>query len=155
MTADLATLLALEPGRSDALDWFVGNCLSDAGIWDSPRTSDGIQAIERVLERGPNVLRVCGRIWDIDQTLHTFWLEIARDDEGERFGWFLYFDVAESSARRARNALDNYSRADDIAWHAKLTGEATIQGDTLVIVPGSTRVLVRDMPEPSAQRPTR
>jgi hypothetical protein len=152
--ADLEALLPIEPGRTDALDWFIGSCLSDGGLWDSPRTSDGI-IVERVLERTSNVLRVCGRIWNIEQTLHTFWLEIARDGEQDRFGWFLYFDVAESSARRARNAIDNHAVPDDIEWHARLAGEATVQGDALAIVPGSTRVLVRDMPEPSGARPER
>jgi hypothetical protein len=145
---DLETLLPLEPGRTDSLDWFIASCLTAGGLWDSPRTSDGIDNNDRVLERGPNVLRVYGRIWDIAQTLHTFWLETARDDERDRFGWFLYFDVAASSARRARNALDNYSNPDDIDWHARLAGEATVRGDALAIVPGATRVLVRESSGP-------
>lgn len=144
MTAVLSALLPLEPNRTDALDWFIGSCLTDGGLWDSPRTSDGIRNVDRVLERSPDVLRVCGRIWDIAQTLHTFWLEIARGDERDQFEWFLYFDVAETSERRARNAFDNHSLADEIEWHAKLTGEAMLRGETLAIVTGSTRVLVRD-----------
>lgn len=150
--ADLEALLPLAPGRTDSLDWFIGSCLTDGGPWASPRTSDGISNVDRVLERGPDVLRVCGRIWNIEQTLHTFWLEIARHGEQDRFGWFLYFDVAESSARRARNALDNHDVPNDIEWHARLAGEAMVQGDALAIVSGSTRVLVRDMPEPAVAR---
>jgi hypothetical protein len=147
VAASLEVLLPFEPGRTDVLDWFIGSCLSAGGLWDSPRTSDGIDAVHRVFERAPDVVRVCGRIWHIAQTLHTFWLEVVRDSEQDRFGWFLYFDVAETSARRARNALDNHEIPDDIEWHSKLAGEAGVQDDALVIIPGSTRVLVRDMPD--------
>jgi hypothetical protein len=143
VAADLQSLLPLEP--VDALDWFVGSCLADAGLWESPRTSDGISNIDRVIERTPDALRVCGRIWNIAQTIHTFWLEIARDND--RFCWFLYFDIAESS-RRARNAVDNQAVPDEIEWVARIAGEATVEADALAIVPGSTRVLVRDMLEP-------
>ena len=152
---DLAELLSLEPGRTDALDWFVGSCLCDGGLWNSPRTSDGIQGIERVFERAPDGLRVCGRIYEIAQTLHTFWLELKRDASGDRVAWLLYFDVAETSARRARNALEDHDRPEDIEWRAKLAGEATVQDGVLTIVPGSTRVLVRDMPEPEPSKEER
>jgi hypothetical protein len=131
----------------DALDWFIGSCLCDGCVWDSPRTSDGISGIERVLERGPDTLRVSGRIWEIDQTLHEFWVELQPDGESDRFAWFLFFDVAEDSARRARTALSSHDRAEDISWSATLAGEATVQDGALTIVPGSTRVLLRDMPE--------
>jgi len=147
MTVDLQSLLSLEPGRTDALDWFIGSCLYDGGIWQSPRTSDGIHSI-RVLEHASDELRVCGRIWEIDQSLHTFWLELKRDGDGDRFAWFLYFDVIETSARRARNAHDSHDKPEDVEWRAKVVGEATIQGDKLTIVPSSTRVLVQDMPDP-------
>jgi hypothetical protein len=140
VAADLETLLPLEP--VDALDWFVGSCLADGGLWESPRTSDGISNIDRVIERTPDALRVCGRIWNIAQTVHTFWLEIARDHD--RFCWFLYFDIAESSSRRGRNAIDNHAVPDDIEWVAQIAGEAIVESDALAIVPGSTRVLVRD-----------
>jgi hypothetical protein len=52
------------------------------------------------------------------------------------------------SERGARNALLNHEDPDEIKWRAKLVGEATVQGDTLTIVPGSTRVEVRGVAEP-------
>jgi hypothetical protein len=153
VAADLLALISVEPGRTDALDWFIGSCLCEGGIWESPRTSDGINAIERVLERGPDTLRVAGRIWEINQSLHTFWLELHRNDGSERFGWALYFDVIQTSERRARNALSNHEDAEEIEWRVKLVGEATVQDDKLTLVPGSTRPEVRDfaMPDLSAQ----
>ncbi len=148
MAVDLVALISVELGRTDALDWFIGSCLCEGGIWDNPRTSDGINAIERLLERGPDALRVAGRIWETDQSLHAFWLELKREDGSDRFGWVLYFDVIETSARRARNALSNHENAEAIEWRAKLVGEATVADDKLTIVPGSTRVEVQDVPEP-------
>lgn len=153
MAVDLLALISVEPGRTDALDWFIGSCLCEGGIWESPRTSDGIHAIERVLERTPDILRVAGRIWEIDQSLHTFWLQLKRNDGAVRFGWVLYFDVIESSERRARNALSNHEDAEEIEWRVKLVGEATVQDDKLTLVPGSTRPDVRDfaMPDLSSE----
>lgn len=148
MTVDLPALLSLEPGSMDALDFFIGGCLYDGGIWQSPRTSDGIHSI-RVLEHASDKLRVCGRIWEIDQSLHTFWLELTRDGSGDRFAWSLYFDVIETSARRAQNAHESHDNPEDIEWRAKIIGGATVQGDKLTIVPGSTRVEVRGLPDAS------
>ena len=82
MTVDLQALLSLEPGHTDALDWFISSCLYDGGIWESPRTSDGIHST-RVLAHASDELRVYGRIWELDQSLHTFWLELKRDGSGE------------------------------------------------------------------------
>ena len=158
MTADLIALLPLEPGRTDALDWFIGSCLYAGCVWDSLRTSDGIQRIERVLERSQDKLRVSGRIYEIDQTLHPFWLELKRDGEADGFVWCLYFDIAEASARRVESALTIHEGGEDMDWRAKLFGEATVEDGALTIVSGSTRVLVRDMPEPEPskqQRPRR
>lgn len=146
MTVDLQSLLSLEPGRTDALDWFIGSCLYDGGIWESPRTSDGIHSV-RVLEDASDKLRVCGRIWEIDQSLHSFWLELERDGAADRFAWFLYFDVIETSARRARHAHESHDNPEDIEWRARVVGEATVQVDKLTIGPGSTRVEVRGIPE--------
>lgn len=152
MAADLLALISVELGRTHALDWFIGSCLCEGGIWDHPRTSDGISAI-RVLERGPDTLHVAGHIWEINQSVHTFWLELKRADVPDRFGWVLHFDVIETSARRARDALSNHENADEIEWRAKLEGEAIVQDDKLAIVPGTTRVDVQDLtePEPSSQ----
>ena len=99
MAADVLALISVELGRTDALDWYIGSCLCEGGIWEHPRTSDGISAI-RVLERGPDTLRVAGHIGEINQSLHTFWLELKRNDVTDRFAWVLYFDVIETSARR-------------------------------------------------------
>jgi hypothetical protein len=129
--ADLSALIPLEPG-SAALEWFIGTCLFEAGVWASPRTSDGVNAIERVLERGLDVLRGCGTIWEIDQSLHAFWLEIERT--GDRFAWRLYYDVIASSERRARNAMSNHDRPEDLEWRATLAGEATVEGNALTLV---------------------
>jgi hypothetical protein len=81
---DLLALFSVEPAHTQALDWFIGSCLCEAEIWASPRTSDGINGIERVLERGPDALRVTGRIWEINQGLHEFWLELQRDGAENR-----------------------------------------------------------------------
>jgi hypothetical protein len=147
VAADLLALISVELGRTDALDWFIGSCLCEGGIWEHQRTSDGISAI-RVLERGPETLRVAGQIWEINQSRHMFWLELERDDVPDRFAWVLHFDVIETSARRARNALSNHEDAEEIEWRAKVMGQATVQDDKLAIVPGSTRAEVRDVAEP-------
>jgi hypothetical protein len=122
---DLEALISLAPGQTDALDRFVGTCLTDAGLWESPRTSDGISDIVRVVERSPQRLRVSGRIWSIDQVLHTFWLELQRAPSGDDMIWCLYFDIAESSPRRTRNALDDQDRPPGVplARHARRGGD--------------------------------
>jgi hypothetical protein len=141
---DLEALLSLAPGQTDALDRFVSTCLADAGLWESPRTSDGVQDIVRLVERSPERLRVCGRIWSIDQVLHTFWLELQREAMVGQLTWFLYFDIAESTPRRTRNALGDHDRPEDIHWFARLAGEAVIRDSVLLPVPGSTRLIVVD-----------
>jgi len=101
--AALPQLFSRAPWRTDALDLFVGRCLTSGGIWSHPRTSDGIPSIERVFDRGPDALGVCARIYEIDdQSLHTFWLEIKPDPDNARFTWSLYFDVTSLRARRPR-----------------------------------------------------
>lgn len=141
---DLAASFPVEGGRTDALDAFVSACLCDAGVWATPRESDGIPTVDRVLERGPARLRVCARIYTIDQTLHPFWLEVERDPSGERATWILYLDVVERSERQAQRALATCDRPEDLAWRVILAGEAAPLGGSLRPVPGSTRALVRD-----------
>ncbi|HMG55180.1 MAG TPA: hypothetical protein VK601_16905 [Kofleriaceae bacterium] len=155
MSADLTTLILLEAGHTDALDAFVSSCLFDGCVWTSPRESDGIPNIERVLERTSDRLRLCGRIYNIDQTLHPFWLELSRDVSGPSATWILYFDVVESSARRACNALTSCDKAADIEWRVVLAGAASIHEEALVVVTGSTRALVRDRPQPGAPTKSR
>jgi hypothetical protein len=146
-TVDLPELFSRDPWGTDALDLFVGRCLTSGGIWSDPRTSDGIPSIVRVLERGSEGLGVCARIYEIDdQSLHTFWLEIKRDAVNARIAWFLYFDVIETSKRRAENAVNSHDQPEDIEWRAKVSGEATAQDGVLMPVPGSTRVVVQDTP---------
>ena len=142
---DLEALISLVPGQTDALDRFVSTCLADAGVWASPRTSDGVQNIDRVLDRSPERLQICGRIWSIDQVLHTFWLELQREAADGQMTWALYFDVAASSPRRARNAVHDHDRPEDIHWVATLAGEAAIRDGMLLPVPGSTRLVGRDI----------
>lgn len=149
VAADLLTLISVELGRTDALDWFIGGCLCEGGIWDHPRTSDGISAI-RVFQRESDALRVAGHIWEIDQNLHLFWLELERGAVPDRFAWVLYFDAIVTSARRARNTLSDHEAPEEIEWRAKLAGEATVQDDKLTIVSGLTRVEVRDGQVPDA-----
>ncbi len=146
-TADIPELFSRDPWRTDALDEFVGACLTSGGIWSHPRTSDGIPSIVRVLERGSESLGVCARIYEIDdQSLHTFWLELKRDAVNSRIAWFLYFDLIAPSRRREETAINSHDQPEDIEWRAKLSGEATTQDGVLTPVPGSTRVVVQDMP---------
>jgi len=140
---DLLELVSVELGHTDALDWFVASCLSEGGIWDRPRASDGITAL-RVFERARDSLRVAGQIWTIDQSIHVFWLELVREHGSDRFRWVLYFDAIEPTARRARDALHNYEGPEEAEWRAKLVGDATVQDDKLTLVPGSTRVEVAE-----------
>lgn len=142
---DLETLLPVDPAPPDALDLFVSTCLFEGGVWDDPRTSDGIPGIARVLEHAPDRLRLRAQIYEIDdQSLHWFWLELERDAPGYRVTWHLYFDVVASSPRKARNAIDTYERAEDIEWRVRLAGEAEVRDGALTVVPGSARVVVPD-----------
>lgn len=124
--ASAEALLALEPAGdlSDTLERFVARALFDGGVWSSPRTSDGVTSY-RVVERTPMRLRVCGRIWEIDQTLRSFWLDLARAHAlPERVTWTLYFDVDVASVgeRRARDAVDVVQDPGDVPWVTTLEG---------------------------------
>jgi hypothetical protein len=107
-----------EVSRSE-LESFIGNRLADAGAWDAPRTSDGISVLCEI-ERTDFVARFCGQIWSIDQTLHTFWLDIERSHD--ELGWTLYFDSLIDSPRRARNAGYALTRPDEVEWRVTLSG---------------------------------
>jgi hypothetical protein len=138
---ELPELFSRVPWRTDALDLFVGQCLTSAGVWTHPRTSDGIPSIDRVFDRGPDGIGVCARIYEIDdQSLHTFWLEIKRDAAAGQILWSLYFDVIEASKRRAQNAVQNHDRAEDINWRATLSGKAIVEEGVLTIVASSTQL---------------
>jgi hypothetical protein len=141
---DLTSLLSLDSDL-EALDAFVSGCLCDGGIWTSPRNSDGIQGVERVLERAADCLRLCGRIYSIDQVLHPFWLELWRDAVEPSVTWMLCFDLAEGAGRRAQNAFTASERSEDIEWRVVLGGEAAIDNGALTLVAGATRTLARDV----------
>lgn len=128
---DLRALFALDSGPSDALvESFISQRLFEANVWESPRTSDGIEHL-RIVECEPERVRVSGRIFTIDQTLHSSWLDIERSDRGVT--WALYFDSVASSPRRARNAIDTFDQATDINWRVTLTGLLEIRDGTLVV----------------------
>jgi hypothetical protein len=122
----LGTLHAVEGerGLSGALESFIADRLCEAGVWSSPRVSDGIASL-RVVERGPDLLRVCGEVWQIDQTRHSFWLTVTWDHEAQhRAVWALFFDVDTTgiAPRRTRHAIDLLQDPGDVAWQLALTG---------------------------------
>lgn len=119
------------PEDGGDLEWFLGLCLSsEGGVWDGPRVSDGIEYL-RVVEHEPERMRVCGRVWEIhDQSLHSFWLEVARtSDDG--FSWTVHYDPVASSLRRAHNAVHVLEEADGIEWRLTLEGRAELRDGAL------------------------
>jgi hypothetical protein len=106
------------------LESFIAARLHDAGVWSSPRLSDGVASV-RVVERGPDLLRVCGEIWEIAQTRHSFWLDFIWD-RGTEHGasWTLFFDIDSTgvSPRRARHALDLLRDPGELPWRITVTG---------------------------------
>lgn len=50
-----------EEGLARPLESFVSTVLAEAGVWSSPRTSDGV-ASYRIVERNPAVARVSGHV---------------------------------------------------------------------------------------------
>src|SRR5262245_46888963 len=116
ITFDLRDLFSRQPPHTEALEEFVGERLSEAGVWASPRTSDGISHV-RIVELEPDAVGVCGWIYVIDdQSCHGFRLNLARQPTETLFTWSLYFDVIADSPRRERSALDTHDHADEIAW---------------------------------------
>jgi hypothetical protein len=106
------------------LESFIAARLHAAGVWSSPRLSDGIASV-RVIERGPDLLRVCGEIWEIDQTRHSFCLDVSRDRGTEdKATWMLFFDIDTTgmSPRRARHALDLLQEPREMPWRITITG---------------------------------
>jgi len=107
----------------EELDAFIGERLADAGVWRSARVSDGISAL-RTLEKNQSRARFCGQIWHIDQTLHTFWLDI--ESSNDHIDWTLYFDPIEDSPRNARNLVHSLSRPDEVDWRVTLSGRLRV-----------------------------
>ena len=124
-----ALLLPASDGEpADALDAFVSLRLFEGGTWSSQRVSDGIDSF-RVVRESPTHLDVAGRIWDIDQVLHSFWLRVQRDEaESVDVTWTLYFepDIGGTGSRRARNAIHAIDAPDQIAWQGIFEGRATL-----------------------------
>jgi hypothetical protein len=124
----LQTLRALE-GASDlreTLASFISHRLHEAGVWSSPRVSDGVSSY-RVVERGRDGMRLSGRIWEIDQTEHSFCVDVEwRDGTRPEAIWRLFFDVDETamSPRRARLAIEAIDDPSQVPWRVALTGHA-------------------------------
>jgi hypothetical protein len=124
----LTSLRQLRPVEGDlsrqSLESFIANRLYDAGVWPSPRASDGI-ASHREIERTPDLLRVCGEVWHIDQTRHTFWLDVTWEHGPQyRATWTLFFsiDTTGMTPRRARQAIEVIQEPEQVSWRATLTG---------------------------------
>ncbi len=109
-----------EETSRDELALFIGKRLTEAGIWESPRVSDGISTL-RAVERTQCCVRFCGQIWDIGQTLHTFWLDI--EQSNDELAWTLHFDPLVDSPRRARNIGLALADPNEVEWRATLSGK--------------------------------
>lgn len=125
-----ALLLPASDGEpADALDAFVSLRLFEGGSWSSPRVSDGIDSF-RIVRESPTHLEVAGRIWDINQVLHSFWLVVQRDEAASLdVAWTLYFepDIGGTTSRRARNAIHAIDAPDQITWQGIFEGRATLE----------------------------
>jgi hypothetical protein len=108
---------------AEELDVFIGERLADAAVWRSARVSDGI-GVMRTVEKSQSRARFCGQIWDIDQMLHTFWLDI--ESSNDDIDWTLYFDPIEDAPRRARNLVYALSRPDEVDWRVTLSGRLKV-----------------------------
>jgi len=125
---DLITLFDDDTGP---LEQFIGARLVAAGLWHSARTSDGIASV-RVLERGPAIVRLCGHMYTIDQTLHAFWLELVPEGGACSVRWTLYFGIDEPSARRRRDAILVHDHPEDLDWNVTLSGTAVVRDGSLI-----------------------
>ena len=128
MEVDLRHIFSLEEDQADSLDLFISERLYEANVC----ASDGISWL-RIVEREPERVRVCGRIYAIEQTLHVFWLDLEREPSGIGVTWVLYFDVVADSPRRTRNAIDLHSHANEIDWRITLAGRGEVREGTLVV----------------------
>jgi hypothetical protein len=138
MTIDTDPLFILIPeenSAADKLEKFIAEALYQAEIWNSPRTSDGI-TFWRVVERDPTRVRFSGRIYEIAQVDHSFWLDLERDKGcTEKINWTLYFDVISGSwsPRRASMAVEVIDVPEQAEWRVALKGAAMIQAATVVV----------------------
>ena len=129
---DLRSLFSLEPSETHALEAFIASRLFEQGVWESRRVSDGVEHA-RAVEWSAERVRVCGRIYEIDQTLRSFWLDLERTPSGN-VAWALHFDVVADSRGHARNAIDIHDRAEGIDWCVDLAGHAVLRDGALVPV---------------------
>ncbi len=104
-----------------ALERFVARALFQGRVWDSTRTSDGVSAY-RVVERTATRLRICGEIWEINQSRRLFWLEVERSRPGSGFAWSVRFDARFESERCARSAVTALERPDGVEWTRTVEG---------------------------------
>src|SRR5262245_36549570 len=129
-------LLLLVPEASPpwfVIEEFVAQRLDESGVWSGRRTSDGVSSV-RVIEDSPDRARIGGRIWTIEQTRHSFWLDAERDRErADRFHWTLYFDLDPSglTPRQVRDAIDVLEDPRQAQWRAVLSGDAIAQNGRL------------------------
>ena len=121
---DLRELFALGP-CDHALDRFISERLAEAGVWPSPRTSDGLMTL-RVVEREPERVRVCGSIYEISQELHPFWLDLAASPSPGWLEWILHFDLDGLSPRHRRDAIFLAARAEELDWVTVLSGSIEV-----------------------------
>jgi hypothetical protein len=94
----------------DEIERFIGGCLHEHGAWASPRVSDGVLAFD---ERASGLR---GQIYEIDQSLHFFW--IVRTGRSFR----LYYDVIAATPRRARDAFELALAPDELEWRLIVAG---------------------------------
>ena len=115
------------------LDPFLGQCLSRAGIWSSPREGDGIARL-RVVERTALRVRLLGRVWLIkNQNQEPFWLDLDEESGGSgRILWTLHFGLLSfGRARDLRDVVDLMNTPEEGAWRVVLEGVAVIEGSDL------------------------
>lgn len=116
--------LESEGDLREPLESFVSHRLHEAGVWSSPRVSDGVSSY-RLVERGAGRMRLCGQIWEIDQTQHWFCIDVEwQEGTPPTAIWKLFFDVDDTdmSPRRARLAIDSIDDPAQVQWRVALTG---------------------------------
>ncbi|HKQ73725.1 MAG TPA: hypothetical protein VJ810_08375 [Blastocatellia bacterium] len=133
-TDSMLILIPQEDAPTDKLRSFIEDVLYQAGVWESPRMSDGISSW-RLVESDPSRVRLCGRIYEISQEVYPFWLDLARDKERhEQVNWTLYFDFAFAPLNPRRSAMvtEVIDVPEQAEWRVALMGAAVIQAETLV-----------------------
>ncbi|MEO6773556.1 MAG: hypothetical protein ABI467_11120 [Kofleriaceae bacterium] len=85
----------------------------------------------RVVEARADFVRLVGSIYDIDQSVHSFWLAIAVTDHG--IGWTLQVGTVGLSPRRTRDAHFNYDYPEEVEHAALDFGSAEVRDGELRI----------------------